>query len=74
MDSITIDVGDAEVSFGDIAVLLGQPGGVQPTAGVRAEDAAERADALSYELLVRVGGRVPRVRINDSIDAPRPSR
>jgi alanine racemase len=53
MDSITVDLGDAKVKPGEEAVLFG--------AGLPVEEAAAAADTLSYELLVRVGSRVPRV-------------
>lgn len=57
MDSITVDVGAARVEPGDEAVLFGAG-----TAGsLPVEEAAAAADTLSYELLVRVGSRVPRV-------------
>jgi len=57
MDYVTVDVGDARVGLGDEAVLFGRgAGGELPV-----EEAAEAAGTLAYELLVRVGGRVPRV-------------
>jgi len=57
MDSITVDVGDAKVSPGDEALLFGASAqGVLPV-----EEAAEAAGTISYELLTRVGSRVPRV-------------
>ena len=63
MDSISVDVGlEAAVAVGDEAVLFGaldEAGDTLPSHPV--EDAAEAAGTLHYELLVRVGGRVPRV-------------
>ena len=56
MDSITVDVGDARVSVGDEAVVFGNP----DEGGLSAEEAAEDAATIAYELLVRVGRRVPR--------------
>lgn len=58
MDSMTIDVGDEPVGVGEPVVLFGH----RPDAGsVAVEAAAAAAQTLSYELLVRVGTRVPRV-------------
>jgi alanine racemase len=58
MDSITVDVGDAPVELGDEAVLFGRS---EHAGSLPVEEAAEAAGTLSYELLVRVGGRVARV-------------
>ncbi|HXV35971.1 MAG TPA: alanine racemase [Myxococcota bacterium] len=57
MDFITIDVGRARVAIGDDAIVYG---GSQGGAVLRVEDAAAAAQTLCYELLVRVGRRVPR--------------
>ena len=63
MDSITVDVGRAEVAPGDEAVLFGRgPGGELPV-----EEAAAAAGTIAYELLVRVGARVPRHYVNDEV-------
>ena len=59
MDSSTIDVGDLPVEMGDEAVVFGAESGAP-----RVEEAAAAAGTLSYELLTRVGTRVPR-RIRD---------
>jgi len=56
MDSVTLDVGDAPVEAGDEALLFG----VGAQGALPVEEAAEAAGTLSYELLVRVGRRVPR--------------
>jgi alanine racemase len=57
MDYVGVDVGDAPVEPGDEAVLFGAGGdGALPV-----EDAARAAETIGYELLVRVGRRVPRV-------------
>lgn len=58
MDSIGVDVGDAPVAVGDEAVLFGNA--LAEKAGIRVEEAAGWADTIGYELLVRVGDRVPR--------------
>ena len=56
MDQFVVDVGDAPVSVGDEVVLFGDP-----TLGV--PSAAEWADAagtIDYEIVTRIGPRVPR--------------
>jgi alanine racemase len=62
MDYITVDVGDAPVRIGDEAVVLGaaDPSRGIAAGGIAAEEAAAHAGTLGYELLVRVGARVPR--------------
>jgi alanine racemase len=57
MDFITIDAGDARVAIGDEAILFGEGQGTR----LPVEEAAAAADTIAYELLVRVGARVPRV-------------
>jgi alanine racemase len=53
MDLVTIFVGDDPVEIGDPVVLFGE--------GLPVEEVAEQAGTISYELLVGIGGRVPRV-------------
>jgi alanine racemase len=61
MDSITVDVGrSADVSLGDAAIVFGCEPASGGTGGLPVEDAAAAAGTLSYELLTRVGRRVPR--------------
>lgn len=56
MDAIGVDVGTAPVEVGDEALLFGAgAAGVLPV-----EEAALAAGTIPYELLVRVGERVPR--------------
>jgi alanine racemase len=57
MDFVTIDAGDARVAIGDEAILFGEGQGAR----LPVEEAAAAAETLAYELLVRVGARVPRV-------------
>ncbi len=57
MDFIAIDVGDAPVEIGAEAILFG---GAQGGATLSVEEAAAAANTIAYELLVRVGRRVPR--------------
>lgn len=65
MDSIAVHLGDADASVGDPAVIFGrldEPG--TPSVNPRSfhvEEVARSAGTLHYELLVRVGERVPRV-------------
>ncbi len=53
MDLVTIFVGDDPVEIGDPVVLFGE--------GLPVEEVAEQAGTISYELLVGIGSRVPRV-------------
>ncbi len=53
MDFTMLDVGDAPVHEGDEVTVFGS--------GLPAEDVAETAGTISYELLCRLGRRVPRV-------------
>ena len=56
MDQFVVDVGDHPVAVGDEAVLLGDP-----TLGVPAADEwADAAGTINYEIVTRVGPRVPR--------------
>lgn len=57
MDNITVDLGEAHVDPGDEVVLLGRQGNEEITA----TELAERAGTISYEVLARIGKRVPRV-------------
>jgi len=57
MDFTTVDVGDAPVEIGAEAILFG---GAQGGAVLTVEEAAEAAQTIPYELLVRVGRRVQR--------------
>ena len=57
MDQFLVDAGDAAVRVGDRAVLWGDPADGVPSA----EDWAAAADTIGYEIVTRVGPRVPRV-------------
>ncbi|AYV29371.1 MULTISPECIES: alanine racemase [Streptomyces] len=58
MDQFVVDLGpDDLVEAGDEAVLFGPGDGGEPTA----EDWAQAADTIAYEIVTRIGGRVPRV-------------
>jgi alanine racemase len=56
MDQTLIDCGDDDVLAGDEVVLLGRQGAEEITAG----ELAELAGTVGYEIVSRVGARVPR--------------
>jgi alanine racemase len=60
MDYVTVEVGDAPVRAGDVAVIFGSESAGEP-AVLPVDDAAAAAGTIAYELLVRVGARVRRV-------------
>jgi alanine racemase len=56
MDQITVDLGsETTIKAGDTAIFFGGEG------AVTAEDWAKAAGTISYEILSRIGGRVPRL-------------
>ncbi|WP_404475902.1 alanine racemase [Microbacterium aerolatum] len=56
MDQFVVDVGDAHVAVGDEVVLFGDP-----TLGVpSATEWANAASTINYEIVTRIGNRVPR--------------
>jgi alanine racemase len=59
MDFVGVDVGELPVEIGDEAILFGAA--EQGTLPV--EEAALAAGTIAYELLVRVGPRVPRIHV-----------
>jgi alanine racemase len=56
MDQFVVDVGDQAVAAGDPVVLFGSGHDGEPTA----QDWAEAAETIHYEIVTRVGPRVPR--------------
>jgi alanine racemase len=56
MDQVVVDVGDDDVRAGDDAVLFGPGDDGEPTV----DDWAEVLDTINYEIVTRVGARVPR--------------
>ncbi len=60
MDQLLIDCGDDEVGVGDDVVLLGPQGGETITA----DEWAERAQTITWEILCGIGARVPRVLVD----------
>jgi alanine racemase len=57
MDQFVVDVGDDAVAAGDEVVLFGPGDGGEPTA----QDWAAATGTISYEIVTRLGARVPRV-------------
>ncbi|OYV66054.1 MAG: alanine racemase [Actinobacteria bacterium 21-64-8] len=60
MDQLLIDCGDDEVGVGDDVVLLGPQGDETITA----DEWAERAQTITWEILCGIGARVPRVLVD----------
>jgi alanine racemase len=60
MDQLVVDVGNADVALGDDVVLLGSDGDEVITA----DEWAQWAHTISWEILGRIGARVPRVVVN----------
>jgi len=56
MDQFVVDVGDDVVEVGDAAVLFGPGDGGEPTA----DDWADAVGTINYEIVTRIGARVPR--------------
>jgi alanine racemase len=56
MDQFVVDVGDDAVAAGDEVVLFGPGRDGEPTA----QDWADATGTISYEIVTRVGARVPR--------------
>ncbi|MCK9896522.1 alanine racemase [Frankia sp. AgB32] len=57
MDQFVLDVGDDPVVAGDEVLLFGPGGRGEPTA----DDWAAALGTINYEIVTRIGGRVPRV-------------
>lgn len=64
MDQVVLDLGpDATERAGDTVVLFGSGADGEPTA----EDWAQVAGTISYEIVTRVGARVPRVVVGEDV-------
>lgn len=59
MDQCVVEVGDADVSVGDRAVLFGDPATGAPSP----EEWADAAGTIGYELVTRLGRRVTRTEV-----------
>ncbi|HEX5560969.1 MAG TPA: alanine racemase [Nocardioidaceae bacterium] len=64
MDQFVLDLGGAEAVAGDEIVLFGPGDDGEPTA----EDWARAADTISYEIVTRLGARVPRVYVGEGAE------
>ncbi|MBR8740958.1 alanine racemase [Nocardiopsis sp. MG754419] len=58
MDQFVVDIENDTVAAGEYAVLFGDPG--ELTDAPTAEDWAEVLDTIPYEIVTRIGARVPR--------------
>ena len=56
MDQFVLDVGDLPVAEGDTVTIFGDP----ETGAPAATDWADAAGTINYEIVTRIGGRVPR--------------
>ena len=56
MDQVVVDIGDDDASRGDEVVLFGPGSRGEPSA----QDWAEQAGTISYEVVTRLGGRIAR--------------
>jgi alanine racemase len=56
MDQFVLDVGDDAVAIGDEVLLFGAGRSGEPTA----EDWAQSIDTINYEIVTRIGARVPK--------------
>jgi len=56
MDQLIVDCGDLAVAAGDEVVLVGRQGDAE----ISAWELASNADTIAYEIVTRIGERVPR--------------
>ncbi|HEX5566035.1 MAG TPA: alanine racemase C-terminal domain-containing protein, partial [Streptomyces sp.] len=63
MDQFAVDLGGDPAEAGDEAVLFGPGDAGEPTA----EDWARAAGTIGYEIVTRLGTRVPRVHVNAGV-------
>jgi len=61
MDQFVLDVGDDEVAAGDEVLLFGPGDQGEPTA----QDWADAVGTIDYEIVTRIGARVPRVLLGE---------
>lgn len=62
MDQIMVDCGDLPVFLGDEVVLLGRQG----TQSIDPSEWAEKLSTITYEIVARIGARVPRLAVRPS--------
>jgi len=60
MDMLVVDCGDDDVKVGDEVILLGRQG----DQAITADEWAERAGTISWEILCAIGARVPRTLVD----------
>ena len=60
MDQLMVDCGSDSVARGDQVVLIGAQGSERVTA----DEWAERVGTIAYEIVSRIGPRVPRVHVD----------
>jgi alanine racemase len=61
MDQLVVDLGGDLPEAGDDVVVLGPGTRGEPTA----QDWAEASDTINYEIVTRIGGRMPRVHVDE---------
>lgn len=64
MDQFVVDLGGDRAEAGDEAVLFGPGDDGEPTV----QDWAAAAGTIAYEIVTRIGSRVPRVHVNEEPD------
>ena len=64
MDQVVVDCGDDPVEAGDDIVVFGPGDAGEPTA----DDWATACDTIAYEIVTRIGPRVPRRYVGESAD------
>ncbi|QEO15189.1 alanine racemase [Agromyces intestinalis] len=69
MDQVVVDVGDQAVEIGDEVVVFGDPATGAPSA----DELAEAAGTIGYEIVTRVGARVARTHVGEAGGAVAPS-
>ena len=60
MDLCSVDAGPGRGSVGDEVLVFGRRGGLE----IRVEELALATGTLAYEILVRIGPRVPRLSVS----------
>ena len=69
MDQCVVDLRDDAAAAGDEVVLFGPGTSGEPTA----DDWADAAGTINYEIVTRLGARIPRRYIDSAQDLPRPT-